>query len=76
MTLGLAKLQNLLCRCSFAQTAQFAVSVYSRVIQPMQAWLGEPPILTTVSPVYVKIKNYAKYWFNVISKISSCAGIK
>ena len=43
--------------CSFAQTAQFAVSVYSRVIQRMQAWLGEPPILTTVSPVYVKIKN-------------------
>ena len=76
MTLRLAKLQNLLWRCSFAQTAQFAVSVYSRMIQPMQAWLGEPPILTTVSPVYVKIKNYAKYWFNLISKISSCAGIK
>ena len=73
MTLRLAKLQNLLWRCSFAQTAQFAVSVYSRM---MQAWLGEPPILTTVSPVYVKIKNYAKYWFNVISQISSCAGIK
>ena len=61
---------------SFAQTAQFAVSVYSRVIQRMQAWLGEPPILTTVSPVYVKIKNNAKYWFNVISQISSCTGIK
>ena len=76
MTLGLAKLQNLLWRCSFAQTAQFSVSVYSRVIQRMQAWLGEPPILTTVSPFYVKIKNYAKYWFNVISQISSCAGIK
>ena len=76
MTLRLAKLQNLLWQCSFAQTAQFAVSVYSRVIQHMQAWLGEPPILTTVSPVYVKIKNYAKYWFNVISQISSCAGIK
>ena len=76
MKLRLAKLQNLLWRCSFAQTAQFAVSVYSRVIQPMQAWLGEPPILTTVSPVYVKIKNYTKYWFNVASKISSCAGIK
>ena len=74
MTLGLAKLQNLLWWCSFAKTAQFAV--YSRVIQRMQAWLGEPPILTTVSPVYVKIKNYAKYWFNVISQISSCAGIK
>ena len=42
----------------------------------MQAWLGEPPILTTVSPVYVKIKNNAKYWFNVISQISSCTGIK
>ena len=56
MTLRLAKLQNLLWRCSFAQTAQIAVSVYSRVIQRMQAWLGEPPILTTVSPVYVKIK--------------------
>ena len=41
MTLRLAKLQNLLWRCSFAQTAQFAVSVYSRVIQRMQAWLGE-----------------------------------
>ena len=76
MTLRLAKLQNLLWRCSFAQTAQFAVSVYSRVIQRMHAWLGEPPILTTVSPVYVTIKNYAKYWFNVISQISSCAGIK
>ena len=75
MTLRLAKLQNLLWRCSFAQTAQFAVSVYSRVIQRMQAWLGEPPILTTVSPVYVKLK-YVKYWFNVISQISSCAGIK
>ena len=73
MTSRLAKLQNLLWRCSFAQTAQFAVSVYSRVIQPMQACT---PILTTVSPVYVKIKNYAKYWFNVISQISSCAGIK
>ena len=33
MTLRLAKLQNLLWRCTFAQTAQFAVSVYSRVIQ-------------------------------------------
>ena len=76
MTLRLAKLQNLLWQCSFAQTAQFAVIVYSQVIQRMQAWLGEPPILTTVSPVYVKIKNYAKYWFNVISQISSCAGIK
>ena len=76
MTLRLAKLQNLLRRCSFAQTAQFAVSVYSRVIKRMQAWLGEPPILTTVSPVYVKIKNYAKYMFNVISQISSRAGIK
>ena len=76
MTLRLAKLQNLLWRCSFAQTAKFAVSVYSRVIQRMQAWLEEPPILTTVSPVYVKIKIYAKYWFNVISQISSCAGIK
>ena len=76
MTLRLARLQNLLWRCSFAQTAQFAVSVYSRVIQRMQAWLGEPPIFTTVSPVYVKIKNYAKYWFNVISQISSRAGIK
>ena len=31
----------------------------------MQAWLGEPPVLTTVSPVYVKIKNNAKY--NVLS---------
>ena len=29
MTLRLAKLQNLLWRCSFAQTAQFAVSVYT-----------------------------------------------
>ena len=49
MTLRLAKLQNLLWRCSFAQTAQYAVSVYSRVIQQrMQAWLGEPPVLTTV----------------------------
>ena len=48
MTLGLAKLQNLLWQCSFAQTAQF---VY------MQAWLGEPPITTKVSPVYVKIKS-------------------
>ena len=76
MTSRLANLQNLLCRCSFAPNAQLAVSVYSRVIQCMQAWLGEPPILTTVSPVYVKIKNYAKYWFNVISQISSCAGIK
>ena len=35
MTLGLAKLQNLLWQCSFAQTAQFAVSVYSCVIQCM-----------------------------------------
>ena len=61
MTLRLAKLQNLLWWCSFAQTAQFAVSVYSRVIQRMQAWLREPPILTTVSPVYVMIKTYAKY---------------
>ena len=43
MTSRLAKVQNLLWRCSFAQTAQFAVSVYSRVIQRMQAWLGEPP---------------------------------
>ena len=76
MMLRLAKLHNLLWRCSFAQTTQFAVSVYSRVIQRMQAWLGEPPILTTVSPVYVHIKNYAKYRFNVISKISSRAGIK
>ena len=76
MTLRLAKLQNLLWQCSFAQIAQFAVSVYSRVIQRMQAWLGEPPILTTVSPVYVKIMIYAKYGFNVISQISSCAGIK
>ena len=76
MTLRLAKLQNLLWPCSFAQTAQFAVSVYSQVIQCMQASLGEPPILTTVSPVYVKIKIYAKYWFNVISQISSRAGIK
>ena len=76
MTLRLAKLQNLLWRCSFAQTAQFAVSVNSRVIQRMKAWLGEPPILTTVSPVYVKIRNYAKYRFNVISQISSRAGIK
>ena len=76
MTSRLAKLQNLLWRCSYAQTAQFAVSVYSRVIQRMQARLREPPILTTVSPVYVNIKNYAKYWFNVISQISSCAGIK
>ena len=33
-------------------------------------------ILTTVSPVYVKIQNYAKYWFNEISQISSRAGIK
>ena len=57
MTLRLAKLQNLLCRCSFApQTAQFAVSVYARVIQRMQAWLGEPPILTTVSPVLDKYR--------------------
>ena len=76
MTLCLAKLQNLLWRCSFAQTAQFAVSVYSRGIQRMQVWLGEPPILTTVSPVYVKIKNYVKYWVNVISQISSYTGIK
>ena len=29
MALRLAKLQNLLWRCSFAQTAQLAVSVYS-----------------------------------------------
>ena len=42
----------------------------------MQAWLGEPPIFTTVSPGYVKIKNTAKYWLNVISQISSCTGIK
>ena len=76
MTLRLEKLQKLLWRCSFAQSAQFSVSVYSRVIQCMQAWLGEPPILTTVSPVYVKIKIYAKYWFYVISQISSRAGIK
>ena len=55
MMLRLAKLQNLLWHCSFAQTAQFAVIVYARVIQRMQAWLGEPPIFTTVSPVYVKI---------------------
>ena len=69
-------MQNLLLQCSFAQTAQFAGSVYTRVIQQrMQACLGEPPSFTTVSPVYVKIKNYAKYWFNVISQISSCAGI-
>ena len=66
MTLLLAKLQNLLWRCSFAQTAQFSVSV----------WLGEPPIFTTVSPGYVEIKNYAKYWYIVISQISSCAGIE
>ena len=26
-------------------------------VQRMQAWLGEPPILTTVLPVYIKIKN-------------------
>ena len=52
------------------------VSVYARVIQHMQAWLEEPPILTTVSPVYVKIKIYAKYWSNVISQISSRAGIE
>ena len=32
MMLRFAKLQNLLWRCSFEQTAQFAVSVYSRVI--------------------------------------------
>ena len=44
MTLRLAKLQNILWQCSFAQTAQFAASVYSRVIHRMQAWLGEPPI--------------------------------
>ena len=67
VTFRLAKLQNLLWRCSFAQSAQFAVSVYARVIQRMQAWLGDPPILTMVSPVYVNIKNYAKYCFNVIS---------
>ena len=48
------------------------VSVYARVIQGMQAWLGEP----TVSPVEVKIKIYAKYWSNVISQISSRAGIE
>ena len=60
MTLRLAKLHNLLLRCSFAQTAQFVVSVYTQVILRMQAWLGEPPILTTVSPVYVKIKNLCK----------------
>ena len=76
MTLRLAKVQNLLRWCSFAQTAQFAVSVYPPVIQRMQGWLGEPPNLTAVSPVYVKIKNFAKYWFNVISQISSCAGIE
>ena len=29
MTLRLAKLQNLLWRCSFVQTAQFAVSVFT-----------------------------------------------
>ena len=69
-------MQKLLWRCSFPQTAQFAVSVYARVIQRMQALLGEPPILTTLSPVYVNIKNYAKYWFNVISQISNCAGIE
>ena len=74
MMLGSAKLQNLLCRCSFAQTAQYGV--YARVIQRMQAWLGETPILTTVSPVYVKIRNFAKYWCNVISQISSYAGIE
>ena len=44
MTLRLAKLQNILWQCSFAQTALFAASVYSRVIQHLQAWLGEPPI--------------------------------
>ena len=76
MTSRLAKLQNLLWRCSFAQTVQLAVSVYTRVIQRMQTWLGEPPSLTMVSPVYVKINNNAKYWFNVISQISSCAGIE
>ena len=26
--------------------------------------------------VCVEIKNYAEYWFNVISQISSCAGIE
>ena len=62
--------------CSFAQTVQFAVSLYARVIRRMQALRGELPVLTTVFPVYVKIKNYAKYWFNVISQISSCAGIE
>ena len=54
MTLQLAKLQNLLWWCSCAQTAQFAVSVYARGMQRMHAWLGELPILTTVSPVYLK----------------------
>ena len=72
MTLCLAKLQNV----ALHRLLIFAVSVYSRVIQRMQAWLGEPPTLTTVSPVYVKIKNYAKYWLNVIPQISSCTGIK
>ena len=72
MTLRLAMLQNV----ALHRLLNFAVSVYSRVIQRMQAWLGEPPILITVSTVYVKIKNYANYWFNVISQISSCTGIK
>ena len=57
MTLRLEKLQNLLWRSCFAQTAHFAVSVYSRVIQRMQAWLGEPPILTTVSLRYKELCN-------------------
>ena len=39
MTLRLAKLQN---------AALHRLSVYSRVIQRVQAWLGEPPILTMV----------------------------
>ena len=39
MTLRFAKLQNILWQCSFAQTAQFAASVYSQVIQhASMAW--------------------------------------
>ena len=36
--LRLAKLQNLLWRCSFAQTAQFAVSITSDTTHASMAW--------------------------------------
>ena len=57
MTLGLAKLQNLLWRCSFAQTAQFAYSKCIRTSDTTHASMA----WRTAYFNYGNIKNYAYY---------------